>query len=147
VSALLREKLFEQIGLQQRLFTPMEAERARHIANQRGQTVGQVLVEQGVLADEQLRGLERAVIYRIGRDEDKAIGKIIMDSNYCDPARVEAALRKQKEFYAQTGELMRLGTLLVQNADITESQKIAAHKIHAIEQSAGSSSSASRRQR
>jgi hypothetical protein len=139
-TALHREKLFEQIGLQQQLFTGEEVEGARHIARQRGQGLGDVLVVQGVLSADQCRGLERAVTYRLGRDEDKEVAKIIIDSKYCDPERVERALQRQKEFYSQTGELMRLSTLLVKNADITESQQIAAHKIHSIEQQASSGS-------
>jgi hypothetical protein len=102
-----------------------------------------VLIEQGTLNSEQARGLERAVTYRIGRDQDKNVAKIIIDSKYCDPAAVEVALKKQKEFYAKTGELMRLGTLLVQTFALTESQRIAAHKIHEIESTAAGPSGAS----
>ena len=95
-----------------------------------------VLVEQGTLTRDQSRGLERAVIYRIGRDADKDVAKIIIDSKYCAPGAVDEALKKQKEFYAKTGELMRLGALLVQGNTLTESQRIAAHRIHDIEMSA-----------
>jgi hypothetical protein len=139
-----RETLLEQIGLQQRLFTGEEVERARHVARQQGLRLSDLLVEQGTLTAEQARGLERAVTYRIGRDQDKNVAKIIVDSKYCDPNAVEAALKKQKEFYAKTGELMRLGTLLVQSFALTESQKIAAHKIHEIE-STGPTGSGSHR--
>ena len=131
-----RTKLFEQIGLQQKLFSRPDLQSALQLSKQRGQKVGDVLVEQGTLTREQLRGLDRAVTYRVGRDEDKEIAKIIVDSSYCDPASVEAALKRQKDFYSKTGELVRLGTLLVEGQELTESQKIAAHKIHRIEQQA-----------
>lgn len=136
----VRYQQFEQIGLQQRLFSRQQLGQARQIAAQRGRDPGEVLIQQGVLTREQLKGLERAITYRLGRDQDKEIAKIIIDSNYCDPARVEAALRKQKEFYGKTGELMRLGVLLVEGRDITESQRVAAYKIHDIERRASSGS-------
>ncbi len=131
-----RELLLEQIGMQQRLFSGEEVQQAKHIAHQRGSLLSDALVEQGTLTLEQSRGLERAVTYRIGRDQDKNVAKIIIDSKYCLPDAVEAALKKQKDFYAKTGELMRLGTLLIQSSALTESQKIAAHKIYEIEDAA-----------
>ncbi|RMG06654.1 MAG: hypothetical protein D6731_25290 [Planctomycetota bacterium] len=139
-TALRREQLFEQIGLQQRLFSKEQVEGARHIARQRGQPLGDVLVVQGFLSPEQCRGLERAVTYRLGRDEDKEVAKIIIESHYCAPERVEEALREQKQHYSRTGELVRLSTLLLRNEAITESQKIAAEKIHGIEQQSASGS-------
>lgn len=136
----VRSQQFEQIGLQQRLFSRPQLAEARRLGAQRRKSPGEVLIEQGLLTREQLKGLERAITYRLGRDQDKEIAKIIVDSNYCDPARVEAALRKQKEFYGKTGELMRLGVLLVEGRDITESQRVAAYKIHDIERRASSAS-------
>ena len=128
-----RAKHFEKIGLQQRLFTRQEIIGARRNVGPTGDA-GQELVRQGVLTQQQLRGLERAVAYRIGRDEDKEIAKVIIDSSYCSAEAVEDALRKQKEFYGKTGELMRLGVLLVRNRELSESQRVAAHKIYGIEQ-------------
>jgi hypothetical protein len=129
--------------MQQRLFTGEQVRSALHVAHQRGTLLSEALVEQGVLSVEQSRGLERAVTYRIGRDQDKNVAKIIIDSKYCQPEAVEAALRKQKEFYAKTGELMRLGNLLIQSSALTESQRIAAHKIHEIEDAAAAGGSES----
>lgn len=138
-----RGEHFQQIGLQQKLFTRQELASARQ-ANAPGKTPGEVLLDRGVITREQLRGLQRAVTYRLGRDEDKEIAKIIVDSHYCDPARVEQALKRQKEFYGKTGELMRLGVLLVEGQDLTESQRVAAYKIHGIERASPSSSGARR---
>lgn len=129
--------------MQQRLFSGEQVKSAQHVARQRGSVLSEVLVEQGVLTLEQSRGLERAVTYRIGRDQDKNVAKIIIDSKYCQPEAVEAALKKQKDFYAKTGELMRLGTLLTQSSALTESQRIAAHKIHEIEDAAAANGSGS----
>lgn len=130
----LRAQIFEQIGLQQRLFDREQLAQAKRRSRADGRTLGDQLVNDSVLGREQLRGLERAVTYRLGRDEDKEIAKIIVQSHYCPDGAVEAALKRQKEFYAQSGELIRLGALLVETANITESQRIAAHKIFSIEQ-------------
>ncbi|HBP22780.1 MAG TPA: hypothetical protein DEA08_33995 [Planctomycetes bacterium] len=128
-----RAKHFEKIGLQQKLFTRQQLVAARRTVGPTGD-VGKELVRQGVLAQQQLKGLERAVAYRLGRDEDKEIAKVIIDSSYCSAESVEEALRKQKEFYGKTGELLRLGVLLVRSRELSESQRIAAHKIYGIEQ-------------
>lgn len=129
----VRAKHFEKIGLQQKLFSRQQVIAARRAVGQTGD-VGQELVRQGILGQQQLKGLERAVAYRIGRDEDKEIAKVIIDSSYCSAEAVEDALRKQKDFYAKTGELMRLGVLLVRSRELSESQAIAARKIYGIEQ-------------
>lgn len=128
-----RAEHFEKIGIQQRLFSRHQFLQASKVARERRISPGEVLHEEGLIDREQLRGLERAVTYRIGRDEDKAIAKIIIDSNYCEAPRVESALQRQKEFYSRSGELMRLGVLLVEARSLSESQRIAAYKIHEIE--------------
>ena len=126
-------KHFEKIGLQQKLFSRQQLIAARRSVGPTGDA-GEELVRQGVLNEQQLRGLMRAVAYRIGRDEDKEIAKVIIDSSYCSAEAVEEALRKQKDFYGKTGELLRLGVLLVRSRSLSESQRIAAHKIYGIEQ-------------
>lgn len=128
-----RANHFEKIGVQQRLFNRHQFLQAKRESRDRGISPGELLLEQGLLNREQLRGLDRAVTYRIGRDEDKAIAKIIIDSNYCEAPMVEGALKRQKDFYSKTGELMRLGVLLVEGRTLSESQRIAAYKIHEIE--------------
>ena len=48
-------------------------------------------------------------------------------------------MKRQKEFYGRTGELLRLGVLLVEGSNLTETQRVAAYKIHGIERSSSSS--------
>jgi hypothetical protein len=133
-----RKRLFESIGVQQKLFDRSNYAEAVRDAAQQGKTPGELLVERGTLSREQLRGLERAVTYRIGRDEDKEIAKIIVDSQYCKPRAVDEALRHQKKFYGQTGELIRIGAFLVKNRSLSESQRVAAYKIRGFEKRSGS---------
>jgi hypothetical protein len=125
-----REQIYVQIGTQQRLFTREQVDEARRAAPG---PVGEALVARGVLTRDQHRGLDRAVTYRLGRDEDKRIAQIIVDSGYCREARVQEALKRQKEVYSRSGDLVRLGTLLMDDGAITDSQHIAAYKIFQIE--------------
>ena len=131
MDAASREQLFVQIGLQQRLFSQAQLDDARRALP--GRPLGDALLERGALSREAHRGLDRAVTYRIGRDEDKRIAQIIVDSGYCSEARVEEALRRQKDFYGKTGELLRIGALLVEDGAMTDSQAVAASKIYRIE--------------
>jgi hypothetical protein len=126
-----RERLYVQIGLQQRLFTQAQLDDARRAAP--GKPIPDALQERGVLGREQHRGLDRAVSYRLGRDDDKRIAQIIVDSGYCSEQRVEDALRRQKDFYGKTGELVRICQLLVEDGTLTDSQHLAASKIFRIE--------------
>jgi hypothetical protein len=124
-----REQVFVQIGVQQRLFTQQQVDDARRA----GGSLAETLVAKGALSREQARGIERAVTYRLGRDEDKRIAQIIVDSGYCQEPRVQEALKRQKEVYAKSGDLLRLVSLLTEGGSITESQHIAALKIFQIE--------------
>lgn len=130
--AASREQIFVQIGLQQRLFTKEQVDDARKSAPT-APTLGEALIARGALTRDQQRGLERAVTYRLGRDEDKRIAQIIVDSGYCPEARVQEALRRQKDVYGKSGDLVRLGTLLMDDGAITDSQQLAAYKIFQIE--------------
>jgi hypothetical protein len=131
VDAAGREQILLQIGVQQRLFSREQVEDTRRASP--GAPLGEALVSRGVISREQARGLERAVQYRLGRDEDKRVAQIIVDSGYCPENRVQEALRRQKDIYAKSGELIRLGTLLTDDGSLTDSQHIAAFKIFRIE--------------
>lgn len=131
VDAAAREQILVQIGVQQRLFSREQAEEVRRASP--SAPLADALVSRGVLTREQARGLERAVVYRLGRDEDKRVAQIIVDSGYCPESRVQEALRRQKDIYSKSGELIRLGTLLMDDGSLTDSQHIAAVKIFRIE--------------
>lgn len=131
MDAASRDQIFIQIGVQQRLFTQQQVDETRRAAA--GAPLGEALVARGVISREQHRGLERAVTYRLGRDEDKRIAQIIVDSGYCQETRVQDALKRQKDVYAKSGELMRIGSLLLEDGTLTDSQHIAASKIFLIE--------------
>lgn len=130
--AVDREKLLRKIGLSQKLFSRGQWKEAEGEASRRADAVPTLLLELGYISRDQLRGLERAVDYRIGRDEDKTLAKVIVDSGYADAPTVEDALRQQKELYGKTGELARIGDLLMNGGSLSETQHLAARKINDI---------------
>lgn len=120
-----RASAYVQIGLQQNLFKKehvKEAERA-------GQPIHELLLARKVLTPDQHKGLERAVVYRLGRDEDRRVAQLLLEHGYTNQAAIEKALEQQKEVYGKTGELMRLLALLVQAGALTPSQQTAAQKL------------------
>jgi len=128
----LRAKLLRKIGTAQKLFSKSKWKEAEQEAEDSGRAIGDVLLEMKLVSKDQLRGLERAVTYRIGRDEDKKLSKVIVDSGYADEATVEAALQEQKDIYAKSGDLARICDLLVTGGTLSESQHLAARKIFDI---------------
>ena len=130
-----REALLKRIGISKKLFSRAQWTEAARVGQESGASPGEALVDQGVLSVDQLRGLERAVLYRMGRDEDKELAKIILDSGYAPREAVEAALERQKEVYSATGKLARLGDVLLEGRVLADPQIRAAKKILEIAKS------------
>jgi hypothetical protein len=125
-----REEVMRKIGVAQKLFSKTQwADAVQVRAKSGGASVGDALVKMNVLSADQLRALLRAVDYRIGRNEDKELAKVILDSGYADEKAVEAALSQQKDIYGSNGKLVRICDLLVEKSILSESQHIAARKI------------------
>lgn len=118
-------KAYVQIGLQQQLFGKEDVKAAARA----GQALHESLLARGVITPDQHVGLERAVAYRLGRDEDKRLAQLLLEHGYTAQAAVEAALEQQKALYSQTGELSRLADLLVRSGSLTHSQQTAATKL------------------
>jgi hypothetical protein len=134
----VRDKLFKSIGLSQKLFSRSQYDAAKRRLQERSGEggIGEELVGMGAITPDQARGLARAIDYRLGRDDDKQIARVIVDSGYADQRAVDSALKKQKDHYAKTGQLQRLAAILVEAGLITETQRKAAIKIHGIEKNA-----------
>ena len=130
MSVSARDEVMKKIGLAQKLFSKSHwAEAVGLRGKMGGGSVGDALVKMGVISPDQLRALFRAVDYRLGRNEDKELARVILDSGYADEKAVEAALTQQKDLYASSGKLVRICELLVQKSMLSESQHIAAKKI------------------
>jgi len=125
-----RDEIMKKIGVAQKLFSKSQWKEALEVrARMGGGSVGDALVKMGAINADQLRALFRAVDYRIGRNEDKDLARVILDSGYADEKAVKAALEHQKDQYGSTGKLIRLCELLMQQQLLSESQQIAARKI------------------
>ncbi len=134
MASSIHDKLLKAIGLAQKLFSRSQYDAAKRRLKEGAKGgIGGALVAIGAINAEQLRGLERAIAYRLGREEDKQIAKVMVDSGYATQGAVDDALTRQKELYTKTGDLLRLGVLLVKGGAISESQRKAAIKIHGIE--------------
>jgi uncharacterized protein (UPF0371 family) len=125
-----RDEIMRKIGVSQKLFSKSQWKDATDLrAKMGGGSVGDALVKMGAINPDQLRALFRAVDYRIGRNEDKELARVILDSGYADERAVKKALDDQKELYGSTGKLTRLCDLLMESSLLSESQHIAARKI------------------
>lgn len=76
--------------------------------------------------------LENAARYRVTRDVDKEIARILQDSNYCKQDSINQALAAQKDHYRATRETLRLATWLVERGLLNDAQRIAAEKLFAL---------------
>jgi hypothetical protein len=123
-------RLYGEIGRKQKLFTGAQFDSACQAAS--GRHPGEVLLEGGVLSRGQHKGLIRAVAYTRGREEDKRIAQILVDNRYCEGTSVRKALKAQKEIYGKSGQLVRLGALLVDQGTLTASQHTAARKLYEL---------------
>src|SRR4051812_663469 len=93
-----KDKILKAIGLAQKLFSRSQYDAAkRRVLNRGGEgSIGAELVAVGAISQDQLRGLERAIVYRLGRDEDKEVARVIVDSGYANQAAVDDAMQTQK---------------------------------------------------
>jgi hypothetical protein len=125
-----RDDIMRKIGVSQKLFSKSQWKEAVQVRGRMGGgSVGDALVKIGAINADQLKALFRAVDYRIGRNEDKDLARVILDSGYADERAVKEALEHQKELYGSSGKLVRLFELLKQQQLLSESQQIAARKI------------------
>lgn len=126
-----RDEIMRKIGVAQKLFSKTQWKDAVELRTRSGAggSVGDSLVKLGAINGDQLRALFRAVDYRIGRNEDKELARVILDSHYANEKAVKQALEQQKDMYGSSGKLVRLCELLMQSSLLSESQHIAARKI------------------
>lgn len=128
------DEVIREIGISQGVFNDQQVDTAMaklvQLEAQGQQYALSVVLEKLQLITETDRlALENAATYRVNRDADKEIARIIRESGYTDNAIVDHALSDQKEHYRATGETMRIGQLLVNQGHINEAQRIAAEKL------------------
>jgi hypothetical protein len=128
------DEVIREIGLSQQVFSDAQVETALNKLRQlkaQGQIfpLSVVLQRMNLISDTDRLALENAANYRVSRDADKEIARIIRESGYTDVAVVEKALSDQKEHYRATGETMRIGHVLVHQGFLSGAQRIAAEKL------------------
>lgn len=131
------DQVVREIGLSQGIFSAQQAEMAlnklRELESQGQPYPLSVVLERMGLVDETDRiALENAARYRIHRDADKEIARIVKDSGYADQATVDQCLSEQKNHYRATGETLRISEFLIRRGAISEAQKIAAEKLYEL---------------
>ena len=131
------DEVVREIGLSQGVFNDAQARTALDKLTQleaQGQSfsLSVVLQRMNLISETDRVALENAATYRVHRDSDKEIAKIIGDSGYTDLGIIEKALSEQKEHYRATGETLRVGHFLVNQGYLSEAQRIAAEKLFTL---------------
>lgn len=136
------DEVVREIGVQQGLFTREQAASAMAKLQElaaRGQTfpLSVVLEKLTIITETDRLALENASRYRVHRDDDKEVARIIKESNYAPDHAVDLALSAQKDHYRQSGETIRLADFLVRQGAMSEVQKMAALKLFELQKRAG----------
>ncbi len=84
-----------------------------------------ILVERGLLTKERAEEASRELDFREARDEDREIGEVAWQAGIIPRERVEECLAAQRDAYARTGEIRRLGLLLAERGYATPEKAVA----------------------
>jgi hypothetical protein len=131
------DEVVREIGLSQGVFSEAQVETAFNKLRQleaQGQqyTLPVVLEGMQLISETDRMALENAAAYRVHRDADKEIARIIRESGYSEINVVDRVLTEQKEHYRATGETLRIGPVLVSRGFLSEAQRIAAEKLYQL---------------
>lgn len=122
----LQEQIGE-IGVEAGLLTHAQLEAARSEG-----TFPQSLIRDGVLDRTQIADLRRAAQFRVARNEDKALGKLMAGHGYVPESMIKAALLVQRQTFEEGGRLVRLSELMVRTGTLTRGHVVALHKLHKL---------------
>lgn len=101
-------------------------------AKKQWKPLAEILMEQGKVSKSHHQAIERAVKYRLQREDDKMLGQIMIVSDYAPEKVVVEALEEQKALYSKTGETKTLEELLIAQGAITADHALAAKKIRKL---------------
>ncbi|MDF1664899.1 MAG: hypothetical protein P1V97_24270 [Planctomycetota bacterium] len=88
----------------------------------RKESLERVLVDMGVLKGKQLKGLRYAVLYYLVRKVDRFYGKIAVQSDICEQAWVDQALKEQKRVHQKDRRLVRINKILLEKEYINSNE-------------------------
>jgi hypothetical protein len=132
-----REKLFVKVGMENKFINDGHIKKAHEYqANQRGRgvemSVGEALMDLKLLNKTQYLTIQRAIHYKLQRNGDKVLARVIIESDYAPKQEVLDAMASQKDQYNKDGNCRPVGDLLIERGFLTVEQLKAAQKIQAL---------------
>jgi hypothetical protein len=132
-----REKLFVKAGIEHKFINEGHIRKAHEYqANQRARgvemSVGEALMDLKLLNKQQYLTVQRALNYKLQRNGDKVLARVIIESDYAPKQEVLEAMAFQKEQYNKDGNCRPVGDLLIERGFLTVEQLKAAQKIQAL---------------
>lgn len=136
--AIDRDKLFRKLALENRFVDEAGLARAReHQQAQRARGVeislGEALMDLRLINRTQYLTIQRAGHYKLQRQQDKELARILIKSEYAPKEAVLEAMQYQKEHYTRDGVCRPVGDLLIERSYLTVEQLKAAQKILALQ--------------
>src|SRR5712692_6996534 len=106
--AVDREKIFIKMGLENKYVNDAQIKKGqdhKEKSHARGvdMTLGEALMELKIIGKTQYLTIQRAASYKIQRNFDKVLARILIESDYAPKAEVLDAMAWQKEHYTKDG--------------------------------------------
>ncbi len=132
-----REKLFVKVGMENKFISDGHIKKAHeYMANHRARgvemTIGEALMDLKLLNKQQYLTIQRAIHYKIQRNADKVLARVIIESDYAPKQEVLEAMSDQKDQYNKDSTCRPVGDLLIERGMLTVEQLKAAQKIQAL---------------
>ena len=84
---------------------------------------GRLLVERGLISENQLSFILAVQGFKVTRETDCKFGHLAIKNNFASPKDVEWALKEQKRIFSETKAIALIGDILVQKGIITPVQR------------------------
>ena len=132
-----REKLFVKAALENKYINDGHMKKAHeYAAQQRSRgvelTAGEALMDLKLLNKTQYVSIQRAIHYKLQRNGDKVLARVIIESDYAPKEEVLSAMSYQKDYFNKEGVCRPVGDVLIERGFLTVEQLKAAQKIQAM---------------
>lgn len=132
-----REKLFVKAALENKYIGDGHLKKAHEYqAQQRARgvevTMGEALMDMKLLNKTQYVSIQRAIHYKLQRNGDKVLARVIIESDYAPKQEVLDAMSFQKDHFNKEGVCRPVGDVLIERGFLTVEQLKAAQKIQAM---------------
>src|SRR5437762_14110272 len=114
-----REKIFIKMGLENKYIDDAQVKKGQdHKAKQQARgvdmTLGEALMDLKIIGKTQYLTIQRAASYKLQRQSDKVLARILIESDYAPKAEVLDAMAWQKEHYTKDGICRPVGDVLIE---------------------------------